>query len=208
MDTRPHRFRTDAWVSYLTAARRKGMLVLLALRRRYTAAASSLSRWSATRDDRYQRIQQQSAWGALILAALAGLALTILTFVAHQACYGMSNAHPVCHAVTGDNFIGIAQTTLVILITVLTFYVAAAFAVRWQTRTRHSDARVTAYMALVTSAITILAFTLPAAGGAGFFFLPAMLLLVVSTGFGLPALLQANRDPARNDPDDDEKRTL
>jgi cation transport ATPase len=163
---------------------------------------------SSTRYQQYERIEKWTAYGAVVFAALAGVILSIFTFVAHQACYGMSNAHPVCHAVTGDNFIGIAQTTLVILITVLTFYVAAAFAARWQTRTRHSDARVTAYMALVTSAITILAFTLPAAGGAGFFFLPAMLLLVVSSGFGLPALLQANRDPNRNDPDDDEKRTL
>jgi uncharacterized membrane protein YhaH (DUF805 family) len=202
MDSRPQRFRNDAWAHFVAIARRKGAAVYTALQRQYTATAASVNRWSATLDGRSQRIEQWTAWAALICAGLAGLVLAALTFIAHQACYGMSNAHPVCHSVTGDTFIGIAQTTLVILVTVLAFYLAAAFATRWQARTRHSDARVTAYMALVTSAVTILAFTLPAAGGSGFFFIPAMLLLVVSCGAGLPALLQANRDPARNDPDE------
>jgi cation transport ATPase len=158
------------------------------------------------RADKYARIERWTAYGAVVLAVLAGLFLAILTFVAHQACYGMSNAHPVCHTVTGGNLLGTVQTTLVILATVLALYVGAAFAARWQTRTRHKDARSTAYMALVTCAVTILAFTLPAAGGSGFFFLPAMLLLLASAGAGLPAMLQANRDPARNDPEDEEQK--
>ncbi len=203
MDTRPH--RSAATFSPYLAARRIAAEAYRAVQRLYTILAAAFNRWSARLDDRYQRIEQVSAWAAAICAALAGLALAILTFVAHEACYGMSNAHPVCTAITADNFLGVAQTTGVILVTVLTFYVAAAFATRWQARTRHSDARVTAYMALVTSAITILAFTLPAGGGSGFFFLPAMLLLIVATGAGLPALIHANQDPSRNDPDDEKQ---
>lgn len=204
MDSRPHRSTEDA-ASVLAAARRRGSVYLAALRRRYVALAASYTRWVATvNGERYQHTEQWTAWAAAILAGLAGIVLAILTFVAHEACYGMSNAHPVCTSVTGDNFLGVAQTTGVILVTVLTFYLAGAFATRWQARTRHSDARSVAYMALVTSTITILAFTLPALGGSGFFFLPAMLVLIVSCCVGLPALLQANHDPLRNDPDDDD----
>lgn len=205
MDSRPHRFRNDAWPQYVAAARRKSAATYTALQRRYVTLAASYNRWAATLDGRYQRVEQITAWAAVICAGLAGLVLSALTFIGHEACYGMSNAHPVCTGITADNFLGVAQTTGVILVTVLTFYVAAAFATRWQAHTRHPDARGVAYMAVVTSAITILAFTLPAGGGSGFFFIPAMLLLIVTTVAGLPALLHANRDPSRNDLDEDEK---
>jgi hypothetical protein len=206
VDSRPHRYPNAPRSPYVAAARRRAAAVYDALQRRYAALAASYARWVATVNGRrYQRIEQWSAWAAVILAGLAGLALAALTFIGHEACYGMSNAHPVCTAITADTFIGVAQTTGVILVTVLTFYLAAAFATRWQARTRHPDARGVAYMAVVTSAVTILAFTLPAGGGSGFFFIPAMLLLIVSCVAGLPALLQANHDPARNDPDDEQQ---
>jgi len=204
VDTRPHRVSGDSRSPDRAPVRQRAASLYNALQRRYLILAAAYERWVATVNGaRYQRIEQVSAWAALVCAGLAGIALAIVTFIAREACYGMSNAHPVCTAITADTFLGVAQATGVILVTVLTFYVAAAFATRWQARTRRSDARDVAYLSLITAAVTILAFTLPALGGSGFFFIPAMLLLIAASISGLPALLQANRDPSRNDPDDE-----
>src|SRR5258708_27809511 len=62
------------------------------------------------RADRYARIQRWTAYGAVALAVLAGLFLAILTFVAHQACSGMSHAPPVCHTVPGGQPLRPVQT--------------------------------------------------------------------------------------------------
>ena len=73
-----------------------------------------------------------------------------------------------------------------------------ALAARWQGRTRQSDARVTAYMALVTCSVTVLAMTGAAFYGVGFFFMPSTLLTVVAAVAGLVALLQSPKDAEGN----------
>jgi len=149
--------------------------------------------------DRYSRIELGTALSAAALAAVAGLYLVITTIVQHETCYGISNARIVCHPLEGQDAAQAAARIAVTLSIVLVLYAGGALAARWQIRTRQKDARLTAYMALVTCALTVLGLTLPAISGVGFFFLPSTLLLLAAAGVGLFTLLQANRDPARND---------
>jgi hypothetical protein len=149
--------------------------------------------------DRYSRIELGTALAAAALAVVAGLYLVITTVVEHETCYGIGNAHIVCHPLEGQDAAQAAARIAVTLSIVLVLYATGAWAARWQTRTRHKDARLTAYMVLVTCALTVLGLTLPALGGVGFFFLPSTLLLLAATAAGLFALLEANRDPRRND---------
>lgn len=151
--------------------------------------------------ERNTRIEAWSALASLVLAVAAGIFLVVATAVAKENCYGLRAGKVQCQALTAEDAGPTAARIFVVLSTVLFLYVAGALATRWQSRTRKKDARVTAYMLLVTCAVTTLALVLPTIQGTGFYFLPSSLLMVVAAGFGLPALLDANRDPARNDVD-------
>lgn len=149
--------------------------------------------------ERNTRIEMWSSVASLALAVLAGIFLVVSTVVAGENCYGLRAGKLQCQALTAEDAGPTAARIFVVLSTVLFLYVAAALATRWQSRTRRKDARVTAYMLVVTCAVTTLALVLPTIQGTGFYFLPSSLLMVVAAAFGLPALLDANRDPARND---------
>jgi hypothetical protein len=144
--------------------------------------------------NRYARIELYTASASVVLAVLAGLYLVITTFAENETCYGISGTKIECHALTGANAAATATRLVTVLSMVLVLYALAALAARWQGRTRQSDARVTAYMALVTCSVTVLAMTGVAFYGVGFFFMPSTLLIVVATFSGLVALLQAPRD--------------
>jgi hypothetical protein len=149
--------------------------------------------------ERNTRIEVWSSVAGLALAVAAGIFLVATNIIAGENCYGLRAGKIQCQAITPENAGPTAARIFVVLSTVLFLYAAGALATRWQSRTRKKDARVTAYMLLVTCAVTTLALVLPTVQGTGFYFLPSSLLMVVATGFGLPALLNANRDPARND---------
>jgi hypothetical protein len=144
--------------------------------------------------NRYARIELYTASASVVLAVLAGLYLVITTFAENETCYGISGAKIECHALTGANAAATAARLVTVLSMVLVLYALAALAARWQGRTRQSDARVTAYMALVTCSVTVLAMTGAAFYGVGFFFMPSTLLIVVASISGLVALVQAPRD--------------
>ena len=146
--------------------------------------------------NRYARIELYSASASVILAVLAGIYLVITTFAQNETCYGINGAKIECHAISGANAAQTAGRLVTILSMVLVLYTFAALAARWQGHTRYSDARVTAYMALVTCSVTVLAMTWAAFYGVGFFFLPSTLLIVIATISGLIALLQAPKDAA------------
>ena len=150
--------------------------------------------------NRFARIELYSAIASVALAALAGLYLIIITYAANETCYGISGAKIQCHPLTGDNAAQTSFRLVVVLSMVLVLYVFGALAARWQGRTRQSDARVTAYMALLTCSLTTLFITFPAISGVGFFFIPSTLLALVAAGVGLVALLQA----PKNAPDADQ----
>ncbi len=149
--------------------------------------------------NRLSRIELGMALAALGLALAAGIYLIVTTFAENEACYGISARKIVCHPLTPDTAAQTATRIAVALSTVLALYVAATLAAWWQSRTRDASARVTAYMVLVVSAITVLALTLPAIEGVGFFFIPGTAVLIVATAIGLAALLSANRRPAGTD---------
>jgi hypothetical protein len=146
--------------------------------------------------NRYARIELYSASASVILAVLAGVYLVITTFAQNETCYGINGAKIECHPISGTNAAETAGRLVTVLTMVLVLYALAALAARWQGRTRFSDARVTAYMALVTCTITVVAMTWAAFEGVGFFFLPSTFLMAVATVSGLIALLQAPKDAA------------
>jgi hypothetical protein len=141
------------------------------------------------------RIELGVALTALALALIAGLYLVITTFAQKQACYGIQNTRIVCHPLTPDNAAPTAARLTVSLGIVLLLYAGGALSAWGQQRAQQPDARLTAYLALVTCALTTLGFTLPALAGVGFFFVPSTLLMLVAALIGLPALLRA-RKPA------------
>ena len=139
----------------------------------------------------YARIESYTSIASVVLAMIAGLYLVITTFAENETCYGISGTKIECHALTGANAAQTAARLVTILSMVLVLYVFAALAAFWQGRTHQSDARVTAYMALVTCSVTVLAMTWAAFYGVGFFFLPSTILILAATISGLFALLQA-----------------
>jgi hypothetical protein len=139
------------------------------------------------------RIELGVALAALALALIAGLYLVITTFAQKQECYGIQNTKIVCHPLTPDNLGPTAARLTVSLGIVLVLYAGGALSAWGQQRAQQPDARLTAYLALVTCALTILGFTLPALAGVGFFFVPSTLLMLVAALIGLPALLRARK---------------
>lgn len=150
---------------------------------------------------RINQVEVGLALAALLIALVAGIYLVVTTFAEHETCYGISASKVVCHPLTSDTLAQTSGRIAIILSIVLVLYAAGAAAAWWQSRTRQPDARSTAYMALLTSALTVLAIALPALEGVGIFFLPSSLLLLIAAIVGLPALLQAKRlDAPRTTP--------
>jgi hypothetical protein len=145
---------------------------------------------------RINQVEVGAALAALLIALIAGTYLVVTTFAEHETCYGISASKILCHPITGDTLAQTSARIAIVLSIVIVLYAAGAAAAWWQSRTQQSDARSTAYMALVTCALTVLAITLPALAGVGIFFLPSSLLLLIAALVGLPALLQAKRQGA------------
>ena len=139
------------------------------------------------------RIERFAALAALALAIVAGFYIAITTFAEHEACYGMSAGRLQCQVYAPDSpdFAMIAARAFIVLSAVLFLFAAGAAAAWWQARTTEPTARSTAYGVVVTCTLLALGITLPAIQGAGFFFLPSTVLLLVAAVAGLIALLRA-----------------
>lgn len=142
--------------------------------------------------NRYARIELVSAVVSLALAIGAGIYLAYMTFSQNEVCYGISNRKIICqHLTPGSLDAAEAGGRLfVVLSIVLALYAGGVLSAWWQSRTQDPSARTTAYLVLVTCAATVMGVTLPAVSGTGFFFLPAMAVLVIATIIGLVARLQ------------------
>ncbi|MGO8951258.1 MAG: hypothetical protein ACLQUY_27105 [Ktedonobacterales bacterium] len=149
--------------------------------------------------NRYGRIELYTAIASAVLAVVAGAYLVITTFAENETCYGISGVKIECHTINTSNAAATVGRLVTVLSMVLVLYAFGALAALWQGHTRQSDARVTAYMALVTCSLTVLAMTWAALYGVGFFFLPSTMLIVIATISGLIALLQAPKDAANVD---------
>lgn len=147
--------------------------------------------------NRYLRIEIGTAIAALVLAMGAGIYLAYTTFTENEVCYGISNRKIICQHLTPGS-LEAAQAggrLFVVLSIVLSLYAASVLGAWWQGRAQDPSARTTAYLVLVTCTATVIGMTLPAISGTGFFFLPSMLVLVVSAIVGLFARLK-QRAPA------------
>lgn len=137
--------------------------------------------------NRTARIEIGTVIAAFALAIAAGLYLVITTFLANETCYGISNAKIVCHPLTGPDLAQTGARMVVVLSIVWALFAGSLAAAWWQGRARESGARSTAYLTLVTCAVTVLGITLPAISGVGFFFIPSTLGLIAATCVGLVA---------------------
>ncbi|HLZ23232.1 MAG TPA: hypothetical protein VKQ30_14030 [Ktedonobacterales bacterium] len=136
---------------------------------------------------RTARIELGAVLAAFVLAIAAGLYLVITTFLADETCYGISNAKIVCHPLTAADAAATGARMVVVLGTVWALFAASLAAAWWQGRARESGARSTAYLVLVTCAVTVVGITIPAISGVGFFFVPGTLVLIAATITGLVA---------------------
>lgn len=147
--------------------------------------------------ERYGLIEFLTAAAALGLALIAGVYLAVMTYGQGEACYGMVAGKVLCKKLApgSQDLAQAAARTALVLSIVIVLYAVGMAAAWWQNRTAAPDARTTAYMIVVTSAITLLAITLPALGGPGFYFLPSTLLTAVAAVVGLFHLLRARQAP-------------
>lgn len=147
--------------------------------------------------NRYARIELITAIVSLALAIGAGIYLAYMTFSQNEACYGISNRKIVCqHLTPGSLDAAEAGGRLfVVLSIVLALYAGGVLGAWWQGRTQDPSARTTAYLVLVTCAVTVIGMTLPAISGTGFFFLPGMAVLVIAAIVGLFARLSQREAP-------------
>lgn len=148
--------------------------------------------------ERYGLIEFLTAALALALALVAGVYLAVMTYGQSEACYGMVSGKILCKKLApgSQDLAQAAARTALVLSIVIVLYAIGAAAAWWQNRTAAPDARSTAYMILVTSAITLMAITLPALGGPGFYFVPSTLLTAIAAVVGLFQLLRARQTPA------------
>lgn len=134
---------------------------------------------------RTARIEIGAVIVSAILAMAAGLYLVISTFVANETCYGISSAKIVCHPLSAVDAAQTGARIVVVLSTVWALFAASLAAAWWQSRTREPGARSTAYLVLVTCAITVVSITIPAISGVGFFFVPSTVVLAAGAIVGL-----------------------
>jgi hypothetical protein len=158
---------------------------------RWLSQVSGLGRVS-----RVGRIEIGLALAALAVALVTSLALTVSIFAERQACYGVRLFKNPCVPVTP----GVALRLTFVLLVVLALYAGALLAAWGQHRAQEPSARTTALMAMLTCAILLLAMTLSALDGPGFYLLPSLALLVVAVVVGIIAQVHGQpRAQSRNE---------
>jgi magnesium-transporting ATPase (P-type) len=130
---------------------------------------------------------------SFVLSLLASGYLLISLFGAHEICYGVSNQALLCKPVAPSSveFAQQSARVMFVLSTVLVLFLVALLAAWWQHHTKEPSNRSVACGVLVTSTFLIVAMTVPAIAGAGFFLVPATVLMTVAAVLGLVSLLRS-----------------
>lgn len=115
------------------------------------------------------------AYVAVVVAAISAAYLLFMLLSEHETCYGMQADKLLCQPVDA---IAAARGALVLLFPGV-LYVGATVGAVWQTRATVAENRNAAFGLLVTCALLLLGIVVPALSGAGFFLVPATLLVVV-----------------------------
>ena len=138
---------------------------------------------------------------ALVSFALSLVAsgyLLISLFGAHEICYGVSNQALLCKPIAPNTAEFAQQSARVVFVlsTVIVLFLAAALGAWWQHHTQEPSNRSVACGLLVTCAFLIIAITVPAIGGAGFYLAPATILMVIAALLSIFTLLRGGRGAA------------
>lgn len=133
------------------------------------------------------RTQTILALVSFVLCLLASAYLLISLFGAHEICYGVSNQAVLCKPIAPSSLEFAQQSARVafVLSTVIVLFLAATLSAWWQHHTAEPSNRSVACGVLVTCAFLIVAITVPAIGGAGFYLAPATILISIAAVLGL-----------------------
>ncbi|MGE5334094.1 MAG: hypothetical protein ACM3N4_05285 [Nitrososphaerota archaeon] len=144
------------------------------------------------------RAQIILAIASFVLSLAASGYLLISLFDAHEICYGVSNRAILCKPVapTSLEFAQQSARIVFVLSTVIVLFLAATLAAWWQHHTKEPSNRSVASGVLVTCAFLIVAITIPAISGAGFYLAPATILMVAAAVLSLVSLLRGWRGAA------------
>lgn len=138
------------------------------------------------------RIEIILALAACVLSLVASGYLLISLFGAHEICYGVSNQALLCKPIAPSSLEFAQQSARVVFVlsTVIVLFLAAALGAWWQHHTKEPSNRSVACGLLVTCAFLVVAITVPAISGAGFYLAPAAILMAVAAVLGLVVLIR------------------
>ncbi len=122
----------------------------------------------------------------IAVAAISAAYLLFMLLSQHETCYGMQASKLLCQPVDAT---AAARGAVVLAFPGLLF-VGAAVGALWQTRPGVSENRSTAFGLLVMCTLLLIGIVVPALSGAGFFLLPATLLLLVVAILGTIKFVQ------------------
>jgi hypothetical protein len=145
--------------------------------------------------DPIARVQTILALISFVLCLVASAYLLISLFGAHEICYGVSNQAMLCKPVAPSSVEFAQQSARVVFVlsTVIVLYLAATLAAWWQHHTKEPSNRSVASGVQVTCAFLIVAMTVPAISGAGFYLAPATILIALAAMLSLITLIRGGR---------------
>ena len=145
--------------------------------------------------DPIARIQTILALVSFVLCLVASGYLLISLFGAHEICYGVSNQAMLCKPVAPSSVEFAQQSARVVFVlsTVIVLYLGATLAAWWQHHTKEPSNRSVACGVQVTCAFLIVAMTVPAISGAGFYLAPATILIAIAALLSLVTLIRGGR---------------
>jgi hypothetical protein len=145
--------------------------------------------------DPIARVQTILALISFVLCLVASAYLLISLFGAHEICYGVSNQAMLCKPVAPSSVEFAQQSARVVFVlsTVIVLYLAATLAAWWQHHTKEPSNRSVASGVQVTCAFLIVAMTVPAISGAGFYLAPATILITLAAMLSLITLIRGGR---------------
>jgi magnesium-transporting ATPase (P-type) len=145
--------------------------------------------------DPIARTQTILALVSFVLCLLASAYLLISLFGAHEICYGVSNQAVLCKPIAPSSVEFAQQSARIVFVlsTIVVLFLAATLSAWWQHHTPEPSNRSVACGVLVTCAFLIVAITVPAISGAGFYLVPATILISVAAVLGLVTLIRGSR---------------
>ncbi|MDE3231507.1 MAG: hypothetical protein KGO05_16635 [Chloroflexota bacterium] len=124
---------------------------------------------------RLAQAQRILTYLAVALAAIAAAYLLFTLLSEHEVCYGMRADKLLCQPVDA---MAAARGALVLLFPGV-LMVGAAVGALWGLNAKAPDHRSTAYGLLVTSDVVLIGIVAPALDGAGFFLVPATVVMTI-----------------------------